>query len=100
VIRIGFVEWRRPEDSAGGDVSYFSPIIAQRFPRALTAAGRETISQCDRVKGAGAGCRDALEGEPRLFEQPIEHAPGESAVTSATLQSKVDALLTRRSRAR
>ena len=28
--------------------------------------------------------------QPRLFEQPVEHAPGEGAVRAAALQREID----------
>jgi hypothetical protein len=38
-----------------------------------------------RVHGAGRGAGNAVDLQPRLFEQPIEHAPGEGAVRAAAL---------------
>jgi hypothetical protein len=46
--------------------------------------------QC--VHRAGAGRADAIDLESRLLEQPIQHAPGEGAVSASTLKRKVGGL--------
>ena len=51
------------------------------WPSAITAAF---------MAGRGAGY--GLDREPGLLEQPVEHAPGESAVGAAALQREVDQL--------
>jgi hypothetical protein len=55
----------------------------------LAAARRQPIGEHDGVDRAGARSSDAFEMQGFLFEQAVEHAPGERAVTAVTLQRQV-----------
>ena len=66
----------------------------------LAAALRQTVGEHDGVDAAGAGRGDAVEADPSVFEQAVEHAPGEGAVTAAALERQVDRLLFGNGRAR
>jgi hypothetical protein len=59
----------------------------------LRPAGREAIGQHHGVNRAGAAGGYSFEREALLIEQPIEHAPGKSAVDSAALKRQVDDFL-------
>ena len=75
-------ELRRFRDAA--------PIGVERRPRALGAALHEAADQHGGVHRAGGRAGDRLDLQPRLFEQPVEHAPGERAMRAAALQREVD----------
>ena len=51
--------------------------------------GRRPIGKHDSVDRARARSGDTLEMKGFFFEQAVEYAPGESAVTTATLQRQV-----------
>ncbi len=65
------------------------PQVVERL-LALAEVAREAIGDHDRVDGAGAGAADRLDAEPVVFQQPVQHAPGEGAVGAAALESKGD----------
>ena len=48
------------------------------------------VRQDGRIHRAGRGAGNALDLQTPLFEQTIQHAPGERAVSAATLQREVD----------
>jgi hypothetical protein len=66
------------------------PEAFERLLRPVAAAFRQTIGEHDGVHGAGAGGADAFEGDALVFQQTVEHAPGEGAVGAAALESEVD----------
>ena len=45
-----------------------------------------------RIHGAGTGAADAFEIKPSVFQQLVQHTPGERAVGATALQSQVDGL--------
>src|SRR5262245_30334514 len=51
----------------------------------------ETVGQDGGIHRARTGAADAGDVELRLFEQPIQNAPGEGAMRAATLQRNRDA---------
>ena len=66
-----------------------------RFQKASSAArapaGPPCVSPCGHhggVHGAGRRAGNAVELQPRLLQQPVEHAPGEGAVRAAALQAR------------
>ncbi len=52
----------------------------------------EARGEQDGVDRAGAGAADRVEGHFRLFEQPVENAPGEGAEGAAALKAERQAL--------
>jgi len=77
----------RPASSGDG-----LPDRGQLGAGAGPAAFHETGGERHGVDGAGAGPADAVEGEAVALQEGIEHAPGESAVGAAALQSQVQGL--------
>jgi hypothetical protein len=67
----------------------FRQKFASAFLGGLAAADCEAVGEHDSVHRAGAGRADAIDLEPRLLEQPIQHAPGEGAVSASTLKRTV-----------
>ena len=63
-------------------------------PKRLTRAGRPAqlmaVDQHRGVHRAGGGAGNAVDRQPRLLQQPVEHAPGEGAVRPASLQGEID----------
>src|SRR5262249_21292372 len=49
-----------------------------------------TLDQSTGVHRAGACAADAFDLEAIVLEETIEHAPGESTVSAATLERKID----------
>ena len=64
--------------------------VSKASARALGAAFGVTVGQHRGVHGAGRGPGNAVDLEPRLFEQAIEHAPGEGAMRAAALEREID----------
>ena len=48
------------------------------------------VDQHRGVHRAGGGAGDAVDLEPGLFQQAVEHAPGEGAMRAAALEGEVD----------
>jgi hypothetical protein len=48
------------------------------------------VDQHGRIHGTRRRAGHALYLEPRLFEQTVEHAPGECAMGTASLQGKIN----------
>ena len=73
--------------AAAGDPAPEAPPAHSRAPwrRPCIAVGQHR-----GVHGTGRGAGDAVDPQPWLFEQPVEHAPGEGAVRAAALQREVD----------
>ena len=78
------------------------PEAAQGPPRRLAGLpvvgavrqGRhQAVRQRHRVHGTGAGAAQAVEPEAAVFQQGVEHAPGEGAVRAAALQGQVQGAL-------
>lgn len=51
----------------------------------------EAAAQDRRVHGARRGSGKAIHADPGLFQQSVEHTPGESTMSAAPLQGKIDA---------
>ncbi|MNN51013.1 hypothetical protein D3C81_1656280 [compost metagenome] len=64
------------------------PERVQGLARAGAAALQQPVGQHRAVHGAGAGGADALDRQPAVLQQAVEHAPGEGAVHAAALQGK------------
>jgi hypothetical protein len=65
----------------------------ERLERISCAGGPAFLMPVDQHRSIhrARGCaRDAVDLEPGLLEQAVEHAPGECAVRPAALQSKID----------
>ena len=92
-IRVHLIEDGRRDEARRGDLRHLLPEIPQSFACAFAAVERKPVGEHDRIDAAGAGRRDAVEADPVVFENPIEHAPGEGAVAAAALQRQIDGLL-------
>src|SRR6266446_5034078 len=68
------------------------PEIGEAPAHLLGTAAGESVRQHDRVHRTGRSTGDALDLEPSVLENMIEHAPGEGAVRAAALQRQVDLL--------
>ena len=67
-----------------------APEIGEPLPRLLRPAAREPVGEHHRVHGAGGGAGDAVDGDPPVGQQLVEHAPGEGAMRPAALEGEVD----------
>ena len=83
-------EWTTPEGAQQGRIGNPLPERLERHLRALGAAFVQTMRHHHRVHGAGRGPGNAVELQPGLFEQPVEHAPGVGTVRAAALQREID----------
>ena len=86
------VERRGLQRAHGRGMADPPPEAGERLLRALAPAFGQAVGQHHGVHGPGAGGRHALERDPLVLEQPVEHAPGEGAVGAAALQREVDRL--------
>ena len=68
------------------------PEVRERGRRARAPTDGETVGEHDRVHSAGTGRADAVDLEPRLLHEPVEHAPGEGAMGAAALQREIGEL--------
>jgi hypothetical protein len=57
--------------------------------RALAPADGQAVGEHDGVHGAGACRADAVDFEPRLFQEAVQNAPGESAMGTSALQREI-----------
>ena len=69
-----------------------APEIGKALARFLSPAAHQSVGQQHGIDRAGRGAGDAFDLEPAVFQQMIEHAPGEGAVRAAALQREIDAL--------
>ena len=76
-----------------GHLGHLLPKSPQPVARALASVERKAIGEHDGVYAAGAGGGNAVEADALVFQQAIEHAPGEGAVTAAALERQIDSLL-------
>ena len=67
------------------------PEIGEPLARLVGAAARETVGQHDRIDGTGRCAGNAFDRQPAVFEQMVEHTPGECAERAAALQGEIDA---------
>ena len=65
---------------------------ASRVARLVGPAAGEPVGEHDRIDRACRGAGNALDLEPAIVEQLVEHAPGEGAVRAAALQRQIDPL--------
>src|SRR5260370_37188650 len=72
------------------ELAQAAPEAVELGARAGGAALAVPLRQQRRIDGAGAGAADALDADPVVLEQPVEHAPGEGAVGAAALQREID----------
>jgi hypothetical protein len=73
-----------------GVIGQLLPEVAQRFARVRGVALRQPVREQRRVDGAGTGAAGRFNAQAALFEQAVEHAPGERAMRSAALQGERD----------
>ena len=69
-----------------------APEIGEPLARLVGSAALEAVGEHHRVDRAGRGAGNALDREPPVLQQMIEHAPGEGAMRAAALQREVDGL--------
>src|SRR5271166_6177460 len=69
------------------------PEFFEGFPRFGWAASRHAVGESNRVHRAGTRAADRLDVKPLVFEELVEHTPGESAMGAAALQGELDRLL-------
>src|SRR5262249_16514106 len=72
--------------------AYRAPEVGKTLARLVGAAANEPIREHDGVDRSRGGAGDALDLDPAIAEQLIEHPPGECSVSPAALQGKIDAL--------
>ena len=64
--------------------------VSSAVPRARRPRLGIAVDQHRGIHRARRRAGDAVDLEPRLLEQPVEHAPGEGAVRAAALQREID----------
>src|SRR5215472_8730290 len=69
-----------------------TPEVRERLTRAFAAAGREAEGRDSGIHRARTRGADALEGYALVFEEPVQHAPGKGAMSTAALEREVDRL--------
>ena len=69
-----------------------APEIRQPLARFLRPAADQAVRQHHRIDRAGRSARQAVDADPAVFQQLIDHAPGEGAMGAAALQGEIDAL--------
>src|SRR5581483_11575717 len=67
-----------------------APEFLHCLARALAAAFVVTARERDRIHRTRARASNAFKRETLVFQEPVEHAPGEGAVRAAALQGQVD----------
>ena len=95
--RIGAADARQPwvqtqkigHAGLGHGFPYRPQLGASARPTVLYQSG----SQRHGVDGAGAGGADPRDVERLVFEQTIEHAPGEGAMRATALERQIETLL-------
>ena len=93
VFRAQPVDQGRLEDAAPGFRGEPVPERTQRGFCAIAAACRQARGKDYGVDRTGAAGRDSVERKPLVFQQPVEHAPGERAMRAAPLERQVDDFL-------
>jgi hypothetical protein len=84
------LERAAPERAEQRGVRHAFPEDFERRACALGSAGHQSVRHHHRVHRAGGCAGNALDLEPRFFQQAIEHAPGECAMRTATLQREIN----------
>jgi hypothetical protein len=82
------VQRRAPQRAQLGGARHLAPEGIQSGLCPIGRARRMTIGQHGRVHGAGRGAGNAVDLEPGLLEQPIQHAPGEGAMRTPRNSSR------------
>src|SRR5262249_7999942 len=77
-------------DGPGAGLCHGLPESAQRLARPLVAAERQSIGGDRSIQGPRACSHDSFDGDAPVFENPVESAPGQGTIRTATLQSEVD----------
>ena len=75
-----------------------APEGFERAARTVNAALQPAVHHHNGIHGAGTRTGDRIDREAPVFEQGVEHSPGEGAVGSAALQRQRYRLLGNRSR--
>src|SRR5215469_1300904 len=75
------LDWTEPRS-----LCYPTPIGVERRPCPLGAAPHEAANQNRAVHCAGGCAGDRFNLKPSLFEEAVEHAPGERAMGSTALE--------------
>ncbi len=70
-----------------------APELSKPLARLFRPAAHQAVGQHHRIHRARRGAGHAVYAEPAVFQQLIEHAPGEGAMRAAALESQVDAFL-------
>ena len=83
------IQRRAPQRAEQSHPGHATPEALKRAEGALGPAYGMTIGQHRPVHGAGRGAGDAVDPQPWLLEQPIQHAPGERAMRAAALQRQI-----------
>ena len=63
-----------------------APARRARLARRL----RQAVSEHGSIHRPGRGAGDAVDLQPRFFQQTVEHAPGKGAVRAAALQGEIN----------
>lgn len=64
----------------------------QRLAGTLTSSAVQPVGQHHGIHRACAGTADAVDLQPLLFQQPIQHTPGQGTMRAAALQGEIDML--------
>jgi hypothetical protein len=70
----------------------FLPEVMQTFSSRVGTACGHAGGKGNRIHRARAGRADRLDAQPTVLEQTIDHAPDESPMCSATLESEIHVL--------
>src|SRR5271166_275688 len=84
------IERPAPERAEASRLGDAAPEILQGRAGAGGPAFRVAIDQHRGIHRAGRRARNAVDSEPGLLEQTIEHAPGECPVRASALQREID----------
>jgi hypothetical protein len=68
------------------------PEVGERLARSLAPAFDQPVTEHGGIHATGAGRDHAFEIEPLIFEQAIEHTPGERTMGATTLKCQVEGL--------
>ena len=69
-----------------------APEFGEPLARLFAAAARKTVGEHHRVHGAGGRAGHARDMDAAVFQQMIDHAPGEGAMRAAALKRQIDLL--------
>src|SRR5262245_17284638 len=77
------------QDAPLGRLRDALPEVRECADRALAPADGQAVGEHDGVHGAGTCRADAVDFEPRLFQEVVQNAPGESAMGTSALQREI-----------